>query len=293
MNNKIQLNDLIPVNPDEYQKYRLHFAKPVFDKETGNRYFPLQVLHNQLFEADNDDWDQWQTHMHNSKGERFPSDFVITFAQYPDNSDTFLFGGVFKIIDRDKTNDKYNIEWQSEYEKYVGRLVVKVKLEARSVYRKLDNLFPKVLIKEILPSPFYTSKKFPGYKKLDLTYDKLAEIDHGYLRDWKQVLQNIEGVYLITDEKNSKLYVGSATGVKGIWGRWISYYNSLTGGNKGLEELNEESKKKFDENYIKQNFHFSILEAYALGSIGREKIIERESMWKNRLRSRGTGYNKN
>jgi len=61
MNNKIQLNDLIPVNPDEYQKYRLHFAKPVFDKETGNRYFPLQVLHNQLFEADNDDWDQWQT----------------------------------------------------------------------------------------------------------------------------------------------------------------------------------------------------------------------------------------
>ncbi len=293
MNNKIQLNDLIPVNPDEYQKYRLHFAKPVFDKETGNRYFPLQVLHNQLFEADNDDWDQWQTHMHNSKGERFPSDFVITFAQYPDNSDTFLFGGVFKIIDRDKTNDKYNIEWQSEYEKYVGRLVVKVKLEARSVYRKLDNLFPKVLIKEILPSPFYTSKKFPGYKKLDLTYDKLAEIDHGYLRDWKQVLQNIEGVYLITDKKNGKLYVGSAIGKNGIWGRWTNYYNSLTGGNKGLEELNEESKKKFDENYIKQNFHFSILEAYVLGSIGKEKIIERESVWKDRLRSRQTGYNKN
>ena len=293
MNNKIQLNDLIPVNPDEYQKYRLHFAKPVFDEENRKRYLPLHVLHNQLFEADNDDWDQWQTHMHNSKGERFPSDFVITFAQYPDNSDTFLFGGVFKIIGRDKTNDKYNIEWQSEYEKYVGRLVVKVKLEIRSVYRKLDNLFPKVLIKEILPSPFYTSKKFPGYKKLDLAYDKLAEIDHGYLRDWKQVLQNIEGVYLITDKKNGKLYVGSAIGKNGIWGRWTNYYNNLTGGNKGLEELNEESKKKFDEDYIKQNFHFSILEAYVLGSIGKEKIIERESVWKDRLRSRQNGYNKN
>lgn len=293
MNNKIQLNDLIPVNPDEYQKYRLHFAKPVFDEENRKRYLPLHVLHNQLFEADNDDWDQWQTHMHNSKGERFPSDFVITFAQYPDNSDTFLFGGVFKIIGRDKTNDKYNIEWQSEYEKYVGRLVVKVKLETRSVYRKLDNLFPKVLIKEILPSPFYTSKKFPGYKKLDLAYDKLAEIDHGYLRDWKQVLQNIEGVYLITDKKNGKLYVGSAIGKNGIWGRWTNYYNNLTGGNKGLEELNEESKKKFDEDYIKQNFHFSILEAYVLGSIGKEKIIERESVWKDRLRSRQNGYNKN
>jgi hypothetical protein len=36
-------------------------------------------------------------------------------------------------------------------------------------------------------------------------------------------LASVAGVYLISDTLTGKLYVGSATGEGGIWGRWCQY----------------------------------------------------------------------
>ncbi|WP_189654688.1 GIY-YIG nuclease family protein [Paracoccus mutanolyticus] len=41
--------------------------------------------------------------------------------------------------------------------------------------------------------------------------------------DWKAALESIKGIYLITDTRTGKRYVGSAYGDQGIWSRWCAY----------------------------------------------------------------------
>lgn len=75
--------------------------------------------------------------------------------------------------------------------------------------------------------------------------------------EWKNKLSAIGGVYLITDTKTGKHYVGSASGEKGIWGRWSEYIHTKHGDNKRLRKL-----IYADAEYCK-NFQFSILEVFS------------------------------
>ena len=96
-------------------------------------------------------------------------------------------------------------------------------------------------------------------------------------------------MYLITDTKNGKHYVGSATSESGmLLSRWRAYISSGHGGNKELITLVE--SKGFD--YVKQYFQYSILENYNSREDDK-KILERESWWKEALKSREFGYNAN
>ncbi|MDY5944446.1 MAG: OPT/YSL family transporter, partial [Faecalibacterium sp.] len=96
-------------------------------------------------------------------------------------------------------------------------------------------------------------------------------------------------VYLITDTKTGKLYVGSATSQTGmLLQRWSSYIADGHGGNEALKELVK--KQGFD--YVKENFQYSILENYN-ARMDDEYILRRESWWKETLRTREFGYNKN
>jgi len=70
--------------------------------------------------------------------------------------------------------------------------------------------------------------------------------------------------------------------------RWRSYVDNGQGGNKELIEL--VNKKGFD--YIKANFHYSILENYN-AKVDDNIILERESWWKETLQTRIFGYNRN
>jgi hypothetical protein len=109
------------------------------------------------------------------------------------------------------------------------------------------------------------------------------------LHDWKEQLSSVKGVYLITDTKTEKLYVGSAYGEEGIWGRWTNYANTNgSGGNKDLKKI-----IKDDEDYAKNHFQFAILDYYKR-SISDDEILARESFWKEVLQSRGDlNYNNN
>ena len=50
---------------------------------------------------------------------------------------------------------------------------------------------------------------------------------------WKAALSNVQGIYLIADQANGRLYVGSAYGAGGIWQRWMSY--ALTGHGENID----------------------------------------------------------
>lgn len=102
-------------------------------------------------------------------------------------------------------------------------------------------------------------------------------------------LQNQKAVYLITDKKTGKLYVGSATSKdKMLLSRWQSYVNNGHGGNKELKDL--VNKKGID--YIKEYFQYSLLENFN-GKVDDDYILSREKWWKKALQSIEYGYNEN
>ena len=101
----------------------------------------------------------------------------------------------------------------------------------------------------------------------------------------------IKAVYVITDTKTGKLYIGSASGnSQGLWQRWECYadFKDLTGGNKEFEILVKENR----ENYIENNFKYSILEIFDTKT-RKEYILERENYWKNVFETKKFGMNKN
>ena len=103
---------------------------------------------------------------------------------------------------------------------------------------------------------------------------------------WYNALRAVNGVYCITDTKNGKLYIGSAYGKNGIWGRWVDYVSTGHGGNKKLIQL-----VKNDPGAV-NGFQYSILEILP-GSSTADDAIEKECLWKLKLGSKEHGYNEN
>ena len=76
--------------------------------------------------------------------------------------------------------------------------------------------------------------------------------------------------------KAGKLYVGSASGSDGFWGRWQAYLQTGHGDNEAL---------KLDP---KAEYQLSIVEVAGSSAVVPE-IIALENRWKNKLQSRDFG----
>ncbi len=104
---------------------------------------------------------------------------------------------------------------------------------------------------------------------------------------WRGALTSASGVYVISDTKSGKLYIGSAYGEGGIWGRWAQYSSSGQGNNVELRMLFKElSAKPADA------FRFSILKVADVHA-NKNEVIARETHRENVLLSRTHGYNSN
>lgn len=182
----------------------------------------------------------------------------------------------------------YDADEVKEYEQYFGRLVVEYHNPCRTMGRKYENVMDELEVVQILNEQ-YTGNEFPGYENVRLSYPLLKNIVDRQLPGWVDALRNQKAVYLITDTKTGKLYVGSATSQTGmLLQRWSSYAADGHGGNVELRELVKQ--QGFD--YVKENFQYSILENYN-ARMDDGYILKRESWWKETLCTRTHGYNKN
>jgi len=123
---------------------------------------------------------------------------------------------------------------------------------------------------------------FVSYDSVQLNYYDIKKLstDTKSNTTWMNALSSVNGIYLIRDKSSGKLYVGSAYGEDGIYGRWLNYAHSGHGGNKELKGL--------DPN----QFEFSILEIIPPTS-SAEAVIHRENRWKEKLGTRAFGLNAN
>jgi len=259
------------------EQYKVHLAS-----YNGN----VQPLDE--FVSDRKAWDGWNSWR--SKKNDFNRPYIFALMDFYPEPDHWLFGGVYKVLERYKVKRQqgYRIERVQDYEAWVGRLKITFKRPSRTKSLRFESCYQHMVASEILAEP-YGGECFPGYEDISHDFTALEPIFRKERLDWKTPLENVKGVYLVSDKRNGKKYVGAAYGETGIWSRWKCYLENGHGGNDELVKL----IKRKGLNYARQNFVITLLE-YRAAKTDDQIIIERETFWKHALMSRTPhGYNKN
>lgn len=277
--NEIKLNDLFKFSSEDKQKVKIKLN--VWNGYTS----PLDEYKNNP-EIVNNNWFLYKP----ESGRNYFYEGEIALNFIPLGDDAWLLTSVKEINKSLDVSDDigYEATEMNIYKQYFGRVVVKFHKYFKSTVIKFGNYENDLVVLQILPS-LYEDDEFPGYENVRLSYNNLKQIIERKKMSWIGALENQKAVYLITDTKTGKLYVGSATSQYGmLLQRWKAYINNGTGGNQGLEEV----KKAKGFEYIKKNFEYSILENYN-ARIDDNYVLSRESWWKETLKSRYFGYNYN
>lgn len=141
----------------------------------------------------------------------------------------------------------------------------------------------------------WTQPAFPGFDNLILKFGELTDViaDPDYYSAYYDAMSQVNAIYLITDTKSGKQYVGSAYGGEGLWQRWSTYAHtrgrggSGDGGNKLLVDL----LNRGGEGYEK-NLQYSVLRVLDSG-LSTDQVVEMENLYKDKLGTREFGLNAN
>lgn len=224
--------------------------------------------------------------------------YTIHLIPYDEANKLWLFVGAYsqsgtyqrEYVDRVTTY--YDLELATEYSKLIGRLIVKFERPtgSRHIRIGLESATAQCFTLHSILEREISSVEFQDYRNVRLTYQELKSIIKNQNPTWKTALSHLNAIYLQTDTKTGKLYVGSAYGKQKLWGRWTEYVETYHGGNKDLKELFEKEGAR----YFEENFTYTLLEVLPNDrkDIGNT-VIGRESWWKIALQTREFGYNCN
>lgn len=222
--------------------------------------------------------------------ERFKgASHIASFVGTPDNDTLFI--GIYIVdgknavpagtLDPVRGHDVgglhlYCLQKSDLLAEYDGRLSIAWGKGRTWVQNAKDQNKPVLEIRRQIGEP-----RFPGFLDFHTNISALDAVPHS----WRVALKAASGVYLLVCLKAGasdagKPYVGSACGEGGFWARWEEYRQTGHGGNEGM---------KLDPH---TEYHVAILEvAPSSATIGDILILE--SRWKDKLRSREFGLNKN
>ncbi|CAH0535622.1 hypothetical protein VST7929_03146 [Vibrio stylophorae] len=271
----MQLFDIISLSFKELKNTNCKIHLAVWNGEKD----PLDEFLSGKFE----EWQRWQSKRN------FERKFIVSLIQLPGH-DRWLFAGCYRPLSCEYIDNEqchyYSTQEISETKCLSGRLIVQFTRSGRQSYLLAENWSEKISVLELLPKRMAV-KEFSGYQDCLISKEILDLIVSQEIDSWKSALSSVSGIYLITDRLSGKLYVGSATGDKGIWQRWCDYSLSGHGGNKELIALLSEKGYEYAN-----NFQYSVLEI-ADYHTDKVSIIAREQYWKTVLCSKEHGYNRN
>lgn len=267
----ILLSDIWPINA--LTEYKVHFARSNGDAQ------PLEV-----FVRNPDEWQGWQEYR--PRRNDFNRPYIFSLMKFYHETNAWLFGGVYRVLERQE--DSYKVGLTETGSGFIGRLKLYSPYRGRTTRANFENHYADFEVLEILREP-YTGRRFPGYEDIDLSFEELETLIKNDRPDWKAALENVKGIYLISDVKTGKRYVGSAYGDQGIWSRWYTYIASGHGGNVELRALVNDPTL----DYCRANFRFALLE-HRSSRTPDETVLSREAFWKRILFTRGEqGMNRN
>ncbi len=224
------------------------------------------------------EWQEGQT------GHNFNRQLILSFVYIRKNE--WLFAGIY-TSDSFEIRDgiyQYTTTLQEDYDEYIGRLVIRFDKYFRWSYLNAEKWVEMMEIAHIYEEK-YVCDPFPGYSDVRISREALCQIFRTEEASWKTALSVVYGIYLITDKRTGKQYVGKADGADAIWQRWATYATNGHGGNQKLMKLLEDK----GDSYL-ENFQYSILEVITK-SDNISFINDREQFWKKALQSQKFGYN--
>lgn len=174
----------------------------------------------------------------------------------------------------DRSKIKYELAERVEFRELRNRLVVSWR-SPRNWHQ-----FKDVDLYELRPA--HRTLDFPGYENVILTWAEMQQIfgQPDAHKDWRIALSANAGIYRIVDLESGMIYIGSAYGSEGLWGRWRSYAQSGHGGNRRLMSLDP------------TRFQWSVVRTVST-SLSAAEVIRIESMEKRKHGSRSVGLNAN
>ncbi|MHA6346445.1 GIY-YIG nuclease family protein [Roseivivax sp. CAU 1761] len=217
----------------------------------------------------------------------------LPWAPLEDGTPTGLFAGITRVLDRwdwdggrlPRMQDSeviayetgkdsvvaYDLEWIEEASPYAERVLIRwgAGTRAWSQWASRNS-------KEILEFRMQAQEPpFPGFSSFSARISEMP----AFPQSWVGALSGVRGIYLLVAD-NGEQYVGSATGVDGMIGRWRSYLANGHGNNVLLKASGH------------KDYTVSILEI-ASPDMAQRDILDREDYWKAKLRSRAHGLNGN
>lgn len=301
MNEKIYLKDIFRFNEllsqSEYKGYRikLRFNKNwddysfVDDYISGSEDFLPWILSNGSDKK--------------SRNRRNEIQFQFIEVEYH----KWLFVGAYLIKETNSqikqvTYGNHHVKFAlaerlEEYDKFIEKVLVNHTNTGQSWFYVNPKIIESVVVESVNSiSYFNQTSHFPGYENISFSYQELKK--NWSNSSWRQYLSAVYAVYVITDVKTGKLYVGSAYGDNGVYGRWSTYLSK--GYDKSEMEENRYPNKRLCEivekygiSYIKKYFQYSLLEIFPKNDVGKQKALQRERYWKKLLKSKEHGYNAN
>ena len=160
-----------------------------------------------------DEWQRWQSRRN------FPRPFVVSLIALRETN-KWLFAGAHQSegeewVERKKAH-YYTLVEVAAASELNGRLVAHFERPGRQSYLNADAWSTRLLLSEVRADRLRMAE-FPGYRNVDLSYAELTLVAKESIASWRAALSGVAGVYLISDTKTGKLYVGSASGEGGIW----------------------------------------------------------------------------
>ena len=207
--------------------------------------------------------------------------------------DQWLFLGAYEVLgvtDFEDGHQTYKLQRLERFSGLIERLIISYKKIQGPKQAKLNIVkIESIEVVSILEKKYtYVSRKFEGYDKVSLPFKELRKIIEFNVDNWRELLENINCVYAITDISTGKIYIGSTYNSSGVWGRWSDYVSTNGhGGDIELVKLLKENPNQSDY------FVFTIIESFFNCNGTEQFILDREVYWKKVFCTRSFGYNKN
>jgi hypothetical protein len=144
---KIHASNLLKIADTDVKLYKLHLAG-------WNRIdHPLDVFSGGW--SDWMDWNEWR-----GNKDDFNRDYILSLIQFYPEPDKWLFGGIFKVVERFQdyaaTKRGYRLEVMDIHKEMIGRLKIDFHryqgMRGRSF--KLERYYKEFVVSEILRQPY-------------------------------------------------------------------------------------------------------------------------------------------
>ncbi len=209
-------------------------------------------------------------------------DYVVSSLGEPNSCARFL--GVYKVRGVEKGPEGhyyYNLVEEAGFADLSERVIFKWVGAAVSWHQWLREKEPRIVI-EVQRKGF--DLPFRGYLDFVLPFATLKRLSdtQGPNDEWRRMLSEVAGVYLIRDMSTNNptsgyQYIGAAYGEKGIWQRWQDYVK--TNGHGGNAELRKLISA--DSNYAR-HFQFTILMTLSR-STTNDEVMHWEKLFKQKI----------